>query len=70
MGKAHYRNRLKRVSRAAFFEVLKKIEKRDMEHHDQNLHLAFIPKALFEEVDFSERTEAVKKFLTEIRFIR
>ena len=70
MGKAHYRNRLKRVSRSAFFEVLKKIEKKDMEHHDQNLHLVFIPKTLFEKADFSERTEAIKKFLTEIRFIR
>ncbi len=69
-GKAHYRNKIKRIARSVFFEILKQLQQKKIKVSSQKLNLAFIPKVFFERVSFPSKIQAVEKFLSDISFIK
>ena len=66
-GKAVMRNHIKRVSRAAFFQALKAINRNALLKKHQRLQIAFTPQEEFLKLSFQEKADKIKRMLVQIR---
>ncbi len=68
-GKAYFRNRLRRISKAVFFEIFKKHILLNKTFQKNCLLLVFIPSSAFNSISFKERIEKVQEMLIHIQFL-
>ena len=71
-GKAYFRNRLRRIARATFFEIFRFLflkEQLIILNKNSQLYLAFMPYPLFNDLSFQDRVLKVSKMLKDIKYL-